>query len=43
MTATETLAGALTSTDDCDWIVEEAGYDPLRAVRNRNRLFGTAY
>jgi trehalose/maltose hydrolase-like predicted phosphorylase len=29
MTATTTLAGALTSTGDRDWIMEEAGYDPL--------------
>jgi hypothetical protein len=30
MTANTTLGGALTSTDDLDWIIEEAGYDPLR-------------
>ncbi|CAN7688952.1 hypothetical protein LJR034_005641 [Caballeronia sp. LjRoot34] len=30
MTAAATLAGVLTSTDDCDWIIQEAGYDPLR-------------
>lgn len=33
MTAAATLAGVLTSTDDCDWVnwvIQEAGYDPLR-------------
>src|SRR5471032_1804909 len=38
MTTAAILAGALTSTDDCDWIIEEAGYDPLREGSHGSRF-----
>ena len=38
MTTAAILAGALTSTDDCDWIIEEAGYDPLREGSRGSRF-----
>ncbi|QIE30023.1 hypothetical protein SBC1_77770 (plasmid) [Caballeronia sp. SBC1] len=38
MTATATLAGALTSTGERDWIIEEAGYDPLREGSRGSRF-----
>jgi len=38
MTVATTLSGALTPTDDCDWIIEEAGYDPLREGSRGSRF-----
>ncbi|MGV7240324.1 glycoside hydrolase family 65 protein [Caballeronia sp. M23-90] len=38
MTVATTLSGALSPTDDCEWIIEEAEYDPLREGSRGSRF-----